>query len=70
MRNEQAGWTSRTPLFPGYVNFTVDDDHIVITVRGPAKQDGGNAVHCGETVSMRIPRADFAVMTAAMMSVT
>jgi hypothetical protein len=48
-------------VFPPFVNFTQDGEEVVITVRGHEKP-GGGAADCGETVSMRIPEADFAAL--------
>jgi hypothetical protein len=47
MRKCIAAWTSLAPVYPGYVNFSHDDDgSIIVSVRGdPTTRDG--AYICG-----------------------
>ena len=55
-------WTAPGSFYPAYINIADDDvdgeASIRITVRGPSK---GNCP-CGETVSIALPAAEYAVL--------
>lgn len=47
MMNQQHAWTVPSPIYPEFVNFMVDGDDIIVTVRGSAAAIDGVAI-CGQ----------------------
>jgi hypothetical protein len=52
---KQAGYTAIEPqIYPPYLSIALDDSEVMVTVR-----DTSHRGVCGNTVSMRLPLAEF-----------
>lgn len=54
-----AAFTAFTPTYPPYTNITIEDDAVVVTVRGPAVMHAKGYPDTGVTASHRMSRAEF-----------
>jgi hypothetical protein len=59
---KQAGFTPPTHPYPPYLNLTLEDDQLTVTVRAPANADGS----MGAASAMTLPVADFRAMVRGL----
>lgn len=57
--HKQLAWTGPAVTFPAYFNATFKGDEVVITVRAPATECPTTHTVMGQTVSIRMPRAEW-----------
>jgi len=60
--NIQQGWTDTSDTYPSYINLTLDDDDVVVTVRAPAQDRVA-----GAQASARLPRATLVLMVTELL---
>ena len=54
MQTNKFAFTSAEAIYPAFVSLNERDGFMVLTVRGPRKDNGD----CGETVDVPVPRAE------------
>lgn len=54
-----GAFTAFDPTYPPYTNISIEDDAVVVTVRGPSVMHANGYPDTGATVSHRMTRAEF-----------